>query len=151
MPLTNLTATDVQAIFECLGAYQGGTVTAYDYNDKISGAVSSVPIQIIVDFSTATTTLNSILAVIDAATDGRWQRLHALAVKYIDVADDTERITTGGTSAAPGLRYDPMDARARARENMFKITGFIFKVNSAVDNPSPGYRNMGGGHGGASR
>lgn len=103
-------------IFELLELFQGTTYDWIDYNDRVTGVITSVPWKQQIDFTVATDRLAVILAAIEAASDGRYDRISTLLTEYNNVATDVATVGMGGGAGTAGARYSPRWKRNRLRE-----------------------------------
>ena len=95
-------------LFELLGLFQGGTFDWIDYNTRVGGVLTSVPIQNRIDFDTAVSLVNSTMTTIEGlptATDDRQARIVAILDEYSEISLDTIEVGTGGGGGSAGARY----------------------------------------------
>jgi hypothetical protein len=111
--VTAFTTAEKTLIYEIMELMQGTTYTWVDYG--VHPTISSVPFSQELDFSTATTLVNTAIAAIEAASDGRQARLVTLLGEYNDVATDVATVQQGGGASTTGARYDPRHKRARLK------------------------------------
>jgi hypothetical protein len=104
----SFSAAQKTLMYELLGLFQGATFDWFDYNDWTTGLITSVPIHQQLDFSTATTRMNAIIAAIEAGSDGRESRIGAVLTEYGNVSLDTGR-------AHGEFEYNPAEQRALLR------------------------------------
>lgn len=135
-------AEQTTLIHEALGLFQGNTYDWYDYNDRITGAVTSVPIHNQIDFSTAITRLAEIIAAIVAGSDGREARIKEILVDYKCVSTDEVEVGFGGAANAQGLRFST--AKNRARHALLLQTHLGIRVR-VIGGPAQGIDGEGGG------
>ena len=122
-----------------MGLFQGGTFDWYDYNDRVTGAITSVPIHEQIDFTIATDRLSTIIGNIEGGTDGREARIGTILTEYKDISLDVAKIREGGGGGASGARYDPERHRGHLRRLLMTHLGIRVFVRSA------GQGGLGGG------
>ncbi len=116
-------AEDKSLVNEMLGAFEGGTFDWYQYNDRITGEITSVPLHNQIDFVTVQTQLGVLFTAIEAASDNREQRIKDITAEYKDISFDVTRIGIGGGSGASGARYDPDEKRAHLKDLLERNLG----------------------------
>lgn len=91
--------------YELLGLFQGSLFDWFDYNDRVTGVITSVPITNQIDFTVATARLEVIFTAIEASGDGREARIVSILTEYDDVSLDVTDVKDGGISGMAGVRY----------------------------------------------
>ena len=126
-------AAQTTLIHELLEIFQGGTFDWFDYNDWVTGEITSVPLNSPMDLSVARDKLTDILAAIVAAapTDGREARIKEVLTEYGCVALNEITVGPGGTSAVPGARFSTSKQRTRLRELLQLNTGIRMRMMNA--------------------
>lgn len=148
--MPDLDKDQVTTIFEMLGMFEIGTFDWFQYNDRITGEITSVPLTNQVSFSQADTRLNAIITDIDAKTltDGRQSRVIDLVTEYDEISLDTTRIGPGGASGATGARYNPAEQRLHLKSLLETVLGFALRQEAtSLGFHGPGQNIFGGGSG----
>lgn len=140
--------TDAQRtlIYELLGLFEGGTFTWVDYNERATGVPTSIPFVNQIDFTTATTRLETILTSLETITDGRQARIIVVLAAYLPVSLDTVQIKQGGGGGASGARYSSAKQRRRHKVVLMTLLGFRVSSSSppqgAIELPGHRGRNI---------
>lgn len=118
-----ISANERTLINEMLGAFEGGTFDWFQYNDRVTGEITSVPLTNQLSFSNVQTRLGTIFTAIEAASDDRETEVQAIVAEYKRIRFDVVRIGPGGGGGAAGARYDPTDKRAHMKDLLERNLG----------------------------
>ena len=132
------TAAQKTLMYEILGLFEGGTFDWYNYNDRVTGEITSVPMHNQISFTVATTRLEVVFTAIEGASDNRETRIGEILTEYDEIDFDVATIVVGGASGASGLRYNPDVKRAHLKDLLERNLGIQI-------------RQLGSGGGGGSR
>lgn len=141
--MANFSAAEKTLIYELLDIPQITTYDWYSYVTWPGGVVTSVPFGSRIDFSTATTRLESILSNIQTndGTDGRRSRISAIMSEYSDISLDVAQVGGGGGAGQPGARYNPFTHRKHLRQLLEANLGFSLRrgpMSTSINVPGAG-------------
>lgn len=128
--MANFSAANKTLMHELLGLFQGSTFDWYDYTDRVTGQITSVPIHSQIDFKKATDRLAVIITALELETDDRKNRIDTVLAEYSDISLDVAEIRSGGGSGASGARYSPERHRRHLRKLLMTHLGIRVFVRS---------------------
>lgn len=126
-------------IYELLAIPQGNTFDFYDYNDKATGVITSVPIHLQVDFTTAVDRIEAIIVQIEINDPaGRATAIEEILTEYGAIRLDAARIRGGGGGGAMGARYSPFEHRNHLRDLLMRNLGVRVLKSAPAQGLLPG-------------
>lgn len=121
--------------YELLGLFQGATFDWYQFNDRVTGEVTSVPLHNQINFTIATTRLEAIFTAITAAApaDNRETRIGEILTEYEAISLDLIEVGSGGGGGASGARYSTKKQIFHLRRLLWTHLGIrIYQIRGNV-------------------
>jgi hypothetical protein len=145
--MPTFTAAQKNMIREILNLFGPANFAWLDYNDKVSGQITSVPLGNTITFNKALTEFNARISDIESKSDpvtgdGRLQSLLVDITTWIKIRTQPGYFSSGGTAGSAGLRYDPEEHRNLVRDRVTQTVGMrvVIRPEHLANELTPGYK-----------